>query len=99
MYCLVAGFLDAEGDPMEPSADTIHEKIFNEIEGRIVCPFCGNENWTSYDDVAVVGTQQAGKWHEYGNSIAAVGSFCDGCGFIRLHAISSKTFADLGSCP
>ncbi len=79
---------------MEPSADSIHERIANDIEGPIRCPFCGDESWTLFDDVLVVVTQKPGR-REHGNSIGAVGGFCDGCGFIRLHAISSKTFADL----
>ncbi len=79
---------------MEPSADTIHERIANDIEGPIRCPFCGDESWTLFDDVLVVVTQKPGR-REHGKSIGAVGGFCDGCGFIRLHAISSKTFADL----
>jgi hypothetical protein len=80
---------------MEPSADTIHERIAKDIAGPIKCPLCGNESWTLYEDVAVVVTRKPGRFRARGNSIGAVGGFCDRCGFIRLHAISSKTFADL----
>ncbi len=81
---------------MEPSASLIHEKIAIDIEGPIRCPLCGEESWTLYDDVAVVVTQKPGRFRQYENSIGAVGASCDRCHFIRLHAISSKTFASLG---
>jgi hypothetical protein len=80
---------------MEPPAVTVHEKIANEIGGPIRCPFCGSESWTLYDDVAVVTTRKPGLFRQRGDSIGAVGGFCDRCGFIRLHAISGKTFAKL----
>ena len=81
---------------MEHSAVTVHEKIASDIGEPIRCPFCGNERWTLYDDVAVVTTRKPGLFRHRGDSIVAVGGFCDRCRFIRLHAISSETFAKLG---
>ena len=84
-----------KGDRMEPLAVTVHEKIASDIGGPIRCPFCGSERWTLYDDVAVITTRKPGLFRQRGDSIGAVGGFCDRCGFIRLHAISSETFAKL----